>query len=98
MGSLSADRAGVPVSCHDGTMKRSRKEGEEKWVMVCPMRRWWYVVGDLWIHGVGCMACATWWGVMRSERVDCMMCVMEGGGVQVDTACGAWGCRKVRTV
>jgi hypothetical protein len=38
--------------------------------MVCPMHRWWDVVGDLWMHGVGCVACATWWGVMRSELVS----------------------------
>ena len=51
---------------------------------------WWDVVGDLWMHGVGCVACATWWGVMRSERVGRMMCDMRG--------CGACGCRKVPCV
>jgi hypothetical protein len=62
--------------------------------MVYPMRRWWDVVGDLWMHGVGCVVCATWWGVMRSEGEPHDVC----DGVQVGAARGAWGCRKVPCV
>ena len=53
--------------------------------MVYPMRRWWDVVRDLWMHGVGCVVCATWWGVMRSEGEPHDVC----DGVQVGAARGA---------
>jgi hypothetical protein len=58
--------------------------------------------GGMWSEICGCMAWGACMcnrvGVMRSEWVGCMMCVMGGGEVQVSAARGAWGCRKVPCV